>query len=460
MVFGLFSKKEEIKKPELKRPKPPGGAASSAVSGADKKAPSLDNKIDLLEAEMTLDFTAATSGTPGKPAPKSDRPAVEGGAIVDTGKPPNSVLGVPSNSQDGLNTSLRSIMNMEVSSSPFEKAPVIEEAAILYANGDDEGAIAALKAAIAANNLPRGVAPQVWLLLFDVYQLTGRRAEFDNLSMEYTVRFELSPPGWPTEESVTDAALAQIGGSHFAFTGNLDNDSTKQFQALQKIAQKTKYVRIDFSKIDTVAPEGCQMLWKSFAAFRRAGHDVVLSGAPHLVGKLLSQIETGRNTDPQVYWLLLLDLYQYQVLQPEFEEAALNYCITYEVSPPAWEEPKKVTTKKVIDLNKTIPPGTPDAMRGAETVSIDMMHLEGELLNGADRTLAAMREFSKQRPYPAFDVGRLKRVDFTTAGALLNFVTEVHNGDAHAEIRNCGHVIGALFAILGFQNHARLTKKK
>ena len=455
MVFGLFGKKEELKKPELKKPKPPGSSSSSSSSSSSGKTgpQKIDAKIDLLEAEMTLDFArpgeAAAIHT--KNAEASRNTAKSGDSSLDfsamPSPPPAPALSVPAAAQGPAST-----LNMEISSSPFEKAPVIEEAAILYANGDDEGAISALKHSIEHDNLPRGVAPQVWLLLFDLYQSTGRRAEFDSLSLDYTVRFELSSPTWIDPQSAgRDPSLATGGGSYFSFTGNLDYDSTKQFEQIKKIAERSKILRIEFGKIDTISPEGCQMLWKALNAFKQSGHDLVLSGAPHLVGKLTGAVETGRNTDPQVYWLLLLDLYQLQVMQAEFEEAALNYCITYEVSPPSWEEPKKAAKK---------PTTAPPPAQGPETVSIDVMRLEGELLNGADTTIAAMREFAADKPYPAFDVGQVKRIDFASAGALLNLVTVLHKGEAHAELRNCGHMIGALFAVLGFQNHARISKKK
>ncbi len=455
MVFGLFGKKEELKKPELKKPKPPGSPASGSASSLAKTGPhKIDAKIDLLEAEMTLDFArpgeAAAIHT--KNAETSRATAKSGESSLDFSAMPTPKLTPAAVAAPPAAQGPASTLNMEITSSPFEKAPVIEEAAILYANGDDEGAIAALKHSIEHDNLPRGVAPQVWLLLFDLFQSTGRRPEFDSLSMDYTVRFELSSPTWADRVGAGhDPSLATGGGSYFSFTGNLDNDSTKQFEQIKKIAERSKILRIEFGKIDTISPEGCQMLWKALNAFKQSGHDLVLSGAPHLVGKLTAAIETGRNTDPQVYWLLLLDLYQLQVMQLEFEEAALNYCITYEVSPPAWEEPKKVAKKA-----NAAPPST----QGPETVSIDVMRLEGELLNGADSTIAAMREFAADKPYPAFDVGQVKRIDFASAGALLNLVTSLHKGDAHAELRNCGHMIGALFAVLGFQAHARISKKK
>src|SRR5882724_1308660 len=74
---------------------------------------------------------------------------------------------------------------------------------------------------------------------------------------------------------------------------------------------------------------------------KKTGHDLIFSNIDHLMKLLGGLTETGRKEDPEVLWLLLLELYQLQYMQSAFEETALNYCITYEVSPPSWVEPKK-----------------------------------------------------------------------------------------------------------------------
>src|SRR6476469_9173193 len=72
--------------------------------------------------------------------------------------------------------------------------PTAQEAAVLYAANHPEPAAALLRAeikdAMGRNN------KQAWLMLFDLYQLANNRAEFDSLSMLFTVKFEQSPPAW------------------------------------------------------------------------------------------------------------------------------------------------------------------------------------------------------------------------------------------------------------------------
>jgi hypothetical protein len=46
-------------------------------------------------------------------------------------------------------------------------------------------------------------------------------------------------------------------------------------------------------------------------------------------------------------WLLLLELHQQAFHQEAFEEAAVNYAITFEVSPPSWEALAGAGTRRV-----------------------------------------------------------------------------------------------------------------
>ena len=81
------------------------------------------------------------------------------------------------------------------------RLPPTHEAAVLYSADCVEPAIAVLKAEIkdAAGKANR----QAWLMLFDMYQASGNRAEFDALSILFTVKFETSPPPWVVSDEAT-----------------------------------------------------------------------------------------------------------------------------------------------------------------------------------------------------------------------------------------------------------------
>ena len=68
-----------------------------------------------------------------------------------------------------------------------ESHSAIEEAAILYANERVTEAVATLHSFINENNDSRELHP--WRLLFDLYQVQNMKQPFEELSMEFVVRF-------------------------------------------------------------------------------------------------------------------------------------------------------------------------------------------------------------------------------------------------------------------------------
>ena len=84
---------------------------------------------------------------------------------------------------------------------------VLEEAAILYSNGQSQPAALALRQALGDTSLG-GYQALAWLMLLDLHQALGDRAAFEALALEYAARFESSPPGW-SEQLGAQASVAR-----------------------------------------------------------------------------------------------------------------------------------------------------------------------------------------------------------------------------------------------------------
>ena len=341
-----------------------------------------------------------------------------------------------------------SVMMMEVEQSPFEAAPVLEEAAILYANGQDLTALAALTDALQNTKMPDAAARQGWFLLFDLYENLGRRDEFETSAIDFAVRFETSPPAYNDRSSVKDPALATGSAQYFALTGTLDAATEKQFTQLAKTALRDKTVRIEFGKIDAVAAEGCALLLAQLKEFKKSSHDLVFSSAEHLIKLVNGAIETGRRSDPEVFWMLLLELYQFQQMQAAFEETALNYCITYEVSPPSWVELPK-------SASNTAPVNGPATM----DVPQDAFYLKGELAGASDLLFNDIAAHAGGKSRVVIDLFGVKRIDFIAAGAFLNVAQTLRGMSKEIEIRSSSPLVAALLVSMGFLNHVRLTQR-
>ncbi|MDB5802818.1 MAG: hypothetical protein JWN73_140 [Betaproteobacteria bacterium] len=488
MVFSRFTKKDNEPSKTVKpaSAKPSSASARPASAPLPASAKATVDKIDQIEAEMMeLDFTKSSGGSDSPrsaekppaasapeppafemPAAKSAtapaKPAIEHGfnpgakaapakPAAPSAKPApaaaKSAPPPPPKNPPPPMQGVASVMMMEVQESPFEAAPVLEEAAILYANHQDEAALAALEDASTDKTLPVASARQAWLLLFDLYENLGLREAFETAALQFAVRFETSPPAFNDRSKLKDPALMTGGGQYFAFTGHLDNNAGKQFEQLRKAAAKDSVLRIEFGKIDTVAGEGAEMLTGFLKDYRKTGHDLVFSNADHLIKMLNGMIDTGRNTDAESLWLLLLDMYQLQYMQTAFEETALNYCITYEVSPPSWVEPKKTTANT--------PAPAPTTMQ----VPQDAFYLKGEIEGSADELFKSASEYAADKSLVVIDVFDVKRMDFIAGGNFLNLVSSLRAQGKRIEVRNPSPLINALLMTMGFTGQATITKR-
>src|SRR6202162_2518043 len=78
---------------------------------------------------------------------------------------------------------------------------VLENAALLYANGQAPQAREVLQQGVADDNDTKN-SPLAWLALFGLLQRAGDRPAFDKLALQYVVVFERSAPAWE-ERGVT-----------------------------------------------------------------------------------------------------------------------------------------------------------------------------------------------------------------------------------------------------------------
>ena len=89
----------------------------------------------------------------------------------------------------------RSPARIEVQETFHQIPAAIEQAAVLFSAEQPDAACAPLEGAIRADDLGAH-AWRAWGMLFELYQLLGRQAEFEQLAIEFAARFETSPPAW------------------------------------------------------------------------------------------------------------------------------------------------------------------------------------------------------------------------------------------------------------------------
>ena len=214
---------------------------------------------------------------------------------------------------------------------------------VAVANGLIEPAEAGLRAAIQSDALGDS-AQRGWLMLFELLQQRADKAAFDSLTIEYVLRFESSPPAWIEYKDETAAlnpagAAKPAGAPVIVLPDAVDASVVKHLEQLKQQSLVHQAITLDASNVRTVDMIGAELLLRVINAFKRASHELIVMGADQLVTPLRAAVEAGRRDPSDAVWMLLLEVFRLLNRQHDFEETGIQYCITYEVSPPSWEPP-------------------------------------------------------------------------------------------------------------------------
>ncbi len=397
---------------------------------------------------MAFPFFGKKNAPPAKPAAK--KPA--GRAIAPVSPVERPKAGAPgderpsldfTNSLGALSESSSFGTSIQISDATGSMHPAVEEAAMLYANDQAAAACAVLEESLRRNELGTS-AERGWGMLFDLYQVLGRRDDYEALAIEFAGRFEKSPPAWI--EAQADAGGRGPGGDGRAFvalTGTLNAQAVESLKQLLRLAETNANVRLDVTRIKDAENGGCAVLLKALQLLKKNRKECEIAGAEELAGLLAQKVAAGQRQHEET-WLLLLELYQRQGSQDAFEEAAVDYAVTFEVSPPSWEHPKSRPAKAAQ----------------AVTTEVASYTLQGEMVSVGADAFSELLSFAGNRSEVPIDATRLRRMDFVSAGQLLNALAKLQMAGKHVLIFGVSHLIMGLFEILGIGQMAEIRLRR
>lgn len=429
---------------------PPARSANGPVTAPDKQlarslAAATAAKIDAIESEMARDFLRPTitpsefqnSAANSTLAPASQQPVPPDDVRLPV--EPETPLTIPGNAD--------AIELGEGGSS------AIEETAILFANGLADAAEAGLRAAIETDALG-DAAQRGWLMLFELLQQRGDRTGFEGLTVEYVLRFESSPPAWldyrddpsPAARGPARPAPAPV----IALPAAIDADVVPCLEALKRHSLAHQAITLDASGVRSVDMVGAELLLRVINAFKRASHALTVVGAEHLIQPLRAALEPGRRDPSDAVWMLLLEVYRLLDRQHDFEEAGIQYCVTYEVSPPSWE-PAPSNLKASDQPLRAVPASEP----------VDEgLQWRGTLRAGGEPHFTRLLAAAAVDKQLVVDCTHLRRVEFSTATAMLGMLNRVRHGGGSVEFRNVNYLVAALFALLGVDAVAQVQLRR
>ncbi len=352
-----------------------------------------------------------------------------------------------------------------IGSEEFHSAPlpVAQEAAVLYAANHAAAATALLKAEIkdtaGRNN------KQAWHMLFDLHQIAQNRAEYDSLSMLFTVKFEQSPPAW--------AESAEAGGDprrvqsrerkdYFALKPAPDGELAGEIERFIAFAEAQGTVRLDVGKVASITPEDAALLAAALAKLRKHGMPMWFNHLEALESVLRKSIvtvdpwqDTGREkaeADERPYWNLLFELLILQGRTAQFEQLGLEYAVAYEMSPPNWEG--YVNTVAAVAA-KTAPADKLDAGERETGFAV-----KGVLSAASANQIAELNAYAASRAEVTIDMSRLLRIDFGYVSAFFDVVKAIQLAGKRVILAGLNELNAALLEALGVNRYAILVRRK
>ncbi|MCL4745353.1 MAG: hypothetical protein KJZ83_08055 [Burkholderiaceae bacterium] len=450
MLFSLFGRREKSDAGRL-RTAPPGRVADTTVRGP-ATVPSIEaqrelarltaEKIDLIESEMMPGSAPASALAPTLPMPR--------------GRTVEALPRLEIETVSVLDHAATSVGAIEVNASSL--APELEEAAILYANSQSRAAVATLGEALARrHNDP--VALQAFRMRFDVLVSLGAREEFEACAIDFAARFERSPPPWRGELVPVEAVSVSRASTTLRFTPRLDASCVRLFEQGRRACLAGKAVTLDFSQINSIEAQGATGLCALIGALEQSRCEVVVASATTLYQVARAAIEPGRRDDSDALWRTALLTLRMLGDQQAFDDLAIEYCVTFELSPPSWEPPPQ-RFRTSADKASRVRPDAAGAGPASDPLKCaadaEAFVLRGELAGRIGAELAALREHAASRTQVTIDCRSLLRLDFVAAGELLNELVALATQGKTAVFDQPSAIVEALLTVMGISELAEV----
>ena len=359
--------------------------------------------------------------------------------------------------------------------------PEVEEAAIRFANGDDAGAEQGLLEAVGEGGV-RIEQEEDWLALFDLYRATGQLASFEGRAVEFVNRFSRSAPQWYDMPEM----IGQITGKTYRPTSGTSRAvwvcepdvDAHAVGTLQTVLMRAPQPWVlDWSQLESIDVKAARALLGMFTLWGDQDVELRCLGANTLREVLKNSTPSGRRDIEQLWWELRMAALRVMNRADEFELTALDFCVTYEVSPPGWERPRchfqnispaasaesgqSVLSEPVMESVPSHFSGdsqSPDS-QSSELNQLGLVELSGEIRGDPQPILEALEKRLQGADVMIISCRNLIRVDFSAAGTMLNWVSSHHAQGRNVQFVDAHRLIAAFFHVIGITEYARVVQR-
>jgi hypothetical protein len=411
--------------------------------------------------------TGASAGPVAGPAAARELPPLQFEVDTFTPVPPADAVAPPpaaarpASPVRGLAGDLDEVEVLEI-----KHDPELDEAVIAFANADFNHSERVLTQ-ITSPGAPRAQHEDTWLVLFDLYRATGQQPRFESLALSFAEQCGRSPPQWYSlPKLLADATAAQrSAGVDSAQVGwvcpvRLDSDGLTLLNS--QLLQMPQPWVLDWTQLKRVEPAAAAGLHALFQKW--AGQKLTMRwlAADRLFEVLQEAAPVGvRDADP-AFWLARLDALRLVNRPDQFDDVAIDYCVTYEVSPPSWE-PTKCTVRvsgPSTNTRSAILSSVGDVVTALmETpehgeVAVTSLEISGQLAGDQGPLLQHLDQRLGDAKVVRLSCALLIRVDFVAAGDLLNWVIAKRTEQREVTFTDVNRLVALMFGAMGINEHA------
>ena len=373
----------------------------------------------------------------------------------------------------------------------------LEEAAIRFANGDDAGAEATLMDVLQGAHVEPGSVSLLVAALFDFYSATGQQTAFERAQEWVLERFGLSAPAWVS-------IPARLGRGSGAREGREGREGVNEREATplkrasdpiwtcpyeltveargrldQALASSPMPWILDWRELKTFEPAVVDSMSRQWTEWCNTPVQLTFLGADALDAALRHITPSGDASAGLSVWRLRLSALRIMGRRDEFELAALDFCVTFELPPPVWQAPQCVYHQEGVEGLRPLPAtaGGSAELPGSSSWQVQDFHaptvpmgledpteritvtVAGDALGDASGAMAGLYQITSNYREINIACDNLIRIDFFAAGRLLNWLTQRQAQGCQVRLLGVNHLVAAFFHVIGIQEHAVVERR-
>jgi len=365
----------------------------------------------------------------------------------------------------------------------------LEEAAICFANGDWLGAQASLMELLERRK--KGTLEsqhEVWMTFFDLYRATGQKEGFDALAIDYAACCGRSAPLWfslPEQLGLSNMQESVIADSSANEQRPLEWSAQPQLSTQSLAALRVLLTRaaqpwtFNWQRLTGIQSPAVTALAELFESWCDKAVSVRFVGATALCAVLGAYTQTGDSSGDPAWWRLRMAALRLMDQEEAFETVAIDYCITYEVSPPSWVAPRCTysddtgtnTSAQSADSTGDTNTGLfssfllshisdSEKSRSGSTLSAHKAELTGQIENDVTVLLESFNSQVQLDLPLVVSCERLICIDFVASGSVLNWAAMQQAQGRMVQFVRLHRLAAVFFNIVGINEHAQIMVRK